>query len=298
MGRHGETGALRNDRRSLQVSMKELELAVSRIDHLFGVAWELSGKLGGRPCKSDKEFYGSHLFSGICLLGNAILRLLPPSKYYGSPRALHDDIWNLPAVAGSVRILSEYYYTFFDLAVESVNERESAFRFRLWKYSGLARRIEMLSKISSTDPAMKRIERAHSAAKSELEKDSIFQELSKDKRQNLLTGVKSSQFKWQEIVARRGLSLAFCELSYIELSQFVHANPFALEQLANFSPSNEDSFVLLTSPLRDFEIFLSLAVFDAVKLYAEIEIERPKWVFDLMYERVKFAEKFDPNMTE
>lgn len=208
-----------------------------------------SAALTGVVAPSAHASYGEQIF--VKLLAHCVaLRRLAPDPVQPMPR----DLWDLPSMSAVARCVIEAHDAFEYIAGHSVSDSERGFRIRLWELHDATRRLKVLARLRSTDPAIAGI-RAD-AARLQLALDaheylaSLPPELQAALRLRLARNDPPDfHLNRRQRCEMSGVNADWHEAITMQLSQHVHTLPFSVHQLMQFQAGTPEALRLMCQPL-------------------------------------------------
>lgn len=247
----------------LTITEKYLQ-SIADLKHVTDVAVKLSIETHGRTVESWRKQYGSYIFTKLCLHALALLKLKPEA---GAPRTGDTrQIWDITSVAVIARAIMDSYYVFFYVAIDTCNESELEFRYRLWNYHGEKQRLDMLKLLKSTNPDVVQLEKEVDALRATLVNSSFYESLTSDMQRQVRKGKKGILLSNSQLSERANIDPHYYKATFNFLSQYVHAYPFAATQLVKFRADDEDSLGIVKSIIDSSIGYLSHAIRDFIKL--------------------------------
>ena len=209
----------------------------------------VSAALAGVTLKTPQASYGEQIF--MKLLAHCIaLRRLAPDPAQAMPRELSD----LPSMSAVARCVIEAHDAFEYVAGHAVSDSERSFRIRLWELHDATRRLKILARIGSTDPAIAGI-RAD-AARLQLALDAHEYMASLPAALQAALRLRLSRNDPPDFhLSRRqrcemsGVNADWHEAITMQLSQHVHTLPFSVHQLMQFQAGTPEALRLMAQPL-------------------------------------------------
>lgn len=209
----------------------------------------VSAALTGITLTTPQASYGEQIF--VKLLAHCVaLRRLAPDPTQAMPRQLQD----LPSMSAVARCVIESHDAFEYVAGHSVNDAERSFRIRLWELHDATRRLKILARLGSTDPAIAGI-RAD-AARLQLALDahehmaSLPGELQAALRLRLARNDPPDfHLSRRQRCEMSGVDADWHEAVTMQLSQHVHTLPFSVHQLMQFQAGTPEALRLMAQPL-------------------------------------------------
>ncbi|MGQ3053149.1 MAG: hypothetical protein ACT6S0_15335 [Roseateles sp.] len=209
----------------------------------------VSAALTGVALTTPQASYGEQIF--VKLLAHCIaLRRLAPDPAQAMPR----ELWDLPSMSAVARCVIEAHDAFEYVAGHSVSDSERGFRIRLWELHDATRRLKILARIGSTDPAIAGI-RAD-AARLQLALDAhahmaaLPTELQAAMRLRLARNDPPDfHLNRRQRCELSGVDADWHEAITMQLSQHVHTLPFSVHQLRKFQAGTPEALRLMAQPL-------------------------------------------------
>lgn len=214
--------------------------AVGEIEALSESAKEL---LGNRGLHLDYLERQAHLLFGkLSLELISFLGLVPGSKHFANAEGRE---WDFSSTAVLGRQLLEDCRTFVYLLEPKLLVEQMEFRKLVWQYHSDKERAKIadlygylsapLGPKDSPIPGLKRqAEVRIPELKKAIEEHPCFVHLNKTLQARILKGKESFVIHKSAILSRLGITKSFYDGPYANLSNFVHASEFSLEQLPKF----------------------------------------------------------------
>lgn len=218
---------------------------------------------------SDKpEVHRALPFVGLFWLYASAMRDLLHAK-----RADGKVLWNAPALAALCRPLQDAYLSLFYFAIEKVDPHEAEFRDLLVHRHHKYKTVHLLREADQSvhEIAAKRVaaEKDFENAQQLLSNHPWFEKLP-EKTKKLIAGQHDNYlFEDRHVVWRNaGMPEALYSATFVYLSQWVHATPYALHQLADHHAESEPAAVRMNTPIGlaimcTYSVMTQLATLDA-----------------------------------
>jgi len=244
-----------------------------KLESLCKTASKLSIATSGREVSTWREAYGSHIFGKICVTGIAILKLLPKSVFYFSPKGF--EIWDISSVCVLVRSLIDTYNIFYYLIIEEVDNVELEFRFVLWNLHSETERLKMLELSKSKSEKLEKIRKDIESFKEKLKDNKFYQRLDLKERRKYYAGEKGIFLKNTDISRNAGINPDYYKSIYKYLSQYVHTYPFSISQITQFKASDTESQKLFEPIIEYCTGYLGLSIRDFLKKFPDQSVNTP-----------------------
>ena len=226
----------------------------------------LSDENAGRKT-SDRKYWGSIIFSKICLTAIGVLRFLPDSVFYTRTNNL--EIWDISSICILSRSLIDAYYVFFYLAIDNISDDEFTFRLILWELHSVCERLSMLklikSKISAIPDLIQEIDRL----KERLKHNAYYRELRTGKKDKFISGKYGLSLDRNQISKKVGINVDYANMIYKDLSQYVHSYTISISVLNKLKPGSPDFFRLATTIICHCICYMWLSIRDFQRLFPD-----------------------------
>lgn len=252
-------------------------------ESLCQTANNLSIATGGREVSSQREEYGSHIFGKICVTGIAILKLLPKSVFYSSPKDL--QIWDISSVCILARSLIDTYNIFHYLIIQEVDNVELEFRFVVWNLHSEAERLKMLELSKSKSEKLAKIRQDIEGFKVKLKNNKFYQRLDLKEQRKYYSGEKGVFLKNTDISRNAGINPDYYKSIYKYLSQYVHTYPFSISQITQFNASDTESQKLFEPIIEYSTGYLGLSIRDFLKIFPDQSVNIPPEITQIIEDR-------------
>jgi len=236
------------------------------LDNICQVMLRLSKSTTGRNT-SERGYYGSIIFSKLCLSAIAVQKFLPESKHFSKYNNL--EIWDLHSICTLIRTIIDSYNMFFYLLIDDINNDEFNFRVLLWKLHSECERFRFLKLLESTSNKIGDIKNDITTLRSDLINNNYFQLLKDKEKAGFLSGRRCFSISRAQIAKSAGISPKYAKLVYDYLSQYVHTYSFSVMDLRKFRPSDSNSLRLLSTSVDYCIGYLCHVVKDFVAIYPD-----------------------------
>ena len=209
----------------------------------------VSATLTGVPLTAVHATYGEQIF--VKLLAHCIaLRRLAPDPVQAMPR----ELWELPSMSAVARCVIEAHDAFEYIAGHPVSDSERSFRIRLWELHDATRRLKILARIGSTDPAIAGIRADAARLQVALDAHAHMATLPAELQATLRLRLARNDPPDFHLSRRQrcemsGVDADWHEAVTMQLSQHVHTLPFSVHQLMNFQAGTPEALRLTAQPL-------------------------------------------------
>lgn len=195
--------------------------ALTEYDDLFVRSTVLSRACMGIKSPTNQHYWGSVLFTRLCVLAASLIFLLPRSRW--SVKRL--DHWDLTSAATLTRNIIECYFNFYYLCVEIKDDNEEwRCRWNLLNLHDCTSRIQLFSLIKDEEEV-----NGFKAQREELVKrllaNAFFNSLPEKRRNHLLKGDKAYLCSLEDMAEKKGISRDNFKYMYKFLSIQTHSFP-------------------------------------------------------------------------
>lgn len=209
----------------------------------------VSAALTGLRLSSAHASYGEQIF--VKLLAHCVaLRRLAPDPQQAPPQ----ELWDLPSMSAVARCVIEAHDAFEYIAGQAVTAAERSFRIRLWELHDATRRLKILARIGSTDPAVAGIRADAARLQLALEAHECLASLPAEQQAALRLRLRRNDPPDFHLSRRQrceasGVDADWHEAVTMQLSQHVHTLPFSVHQLMQFQAGTPEALRLMAQPL-------------------------------------------------
>lgn len=247
---------------------------------LSDLAISISKYTHGREVESWKLEYGSYTFTKICLHTVSLRKILPPMKSNSNNPGY--EFWDISSIASLIRSIIDTYYAFYYLSVDERSDEEDLLRKLIWDYHGEKQRLDLLTKIRSSNPAVIELKSYTENLKKKIEENDNFKKLNSNQKKQIIKGKVALLLTNSEISARVGIDSNYYKANFNSLSAYTHAHPFAVSQLSNFRAGSNEALNLINSKLQTCTGYICHAVNDMVKLFPDQNTKIDHITFELI----------------
>lgn len=248
-------------------SVKHYREVLDQLDQITESAISISNALNGLQTNDWREYYGSIVFTKLCLHAKSFRKLCPKVNEDGEINM--DEMWDLPSMCAISRAIIDTYYVLYYLAIENISTEENNFRKHLWHYHSEKSRQKGLEKIKSTDPRLKKLKEEIERHKKLLLETKIYQELEKHEQKSIRKGRVAVKLSNTEISKRAGIDPGYYKSTFDLFSSYVHTHPLALSQLMKFHADNQNSLNLINTTIKHSVAFIAHSVRDMTNKFQD-----------------------------
>ena len=261
----------------------------------------MSSEMTGQDC-NEREEYGSHVFSKICMHAIAIQKIIPYSRYNQNP---NEQIWDLASLPALIRDLVETYYHYFYIMMEKVSDDEINFRFDILKYHSHSERLRMVKQRIPKSTAIQELEDDKAAAKQKVIDNPLCQippEIDKEINPELYKkldrlykkirkGEKAVLKSDKQLNKAANINENYYKSMYKYLSQFTHTTKFSIDQIGAFRHFEDEHKILFIEMLNYAINYLALSIRDFAKSF-DLVVDKP---IQFIEESELFVKMFSPD---
>jgi hypothetical protein len=202
------------------------ETYLKKYDDLVSAATAASQGAAGRISESARHYWGSAIFTKLCVTAVSLLLLLPRNSRVIGPF----EHWDFGAVASLVRNLIECYFTFFYLCVDQVSDEEYNCRWNPFNLHDCLSRKRMFESLGSKEESVGFDEQSKELQE-RLLRNSHFRSLDEKKRKEFLKDKTAFLLSQDEIFGRLGEDISHFRGMYRFLAVHVHALPMSFYRM-------------------------------------------------------------------
>jgi hypothetical protein len=211
---------------------------------LTAAAIEVSKITSGKVVSEQRYEYASYIFTNICLICDAVLRIHPESGFYC--HIADQSICNLPAIAALSRVLMEATVNLYYFGVEEIPMYEREARFLRAELHEIVERCAMVSAIRSSKAYCNKLADGDCRRKDyydnkcvkclsvgrQLLQNKYFLQLQSSQQKDILKKNASSLLSRRDMYIRAGISESNTIGDYRYFSAYTHSSKFAMGQIA------------------------------------------------------------------
>lgn len=219
---------------------------VAEFDALHGYAMQVSSALIGQTVVEAHRQYANQIFVKLLAHGLSLRRLSPdPSQ------RSQQELWDLSSTSAIARSLIEAYDALVYVSGVDVDARELEFRLRLWELHDVSRRARMLEHIGSKDPRLAQVQTSAAALKVAVMNHECFKSLTRNLQKRIEDGDPPPYRNTQRRRCQEGkIDFDYYNAITMQLSQYVHTFPFAVDQLFRFRAGGYEELRKMSLPLQ------------------------------------------------
>ncbi len=163
-------------------------------------------------------------------------------------------LWNAPALAALCRPLQEAFVSFYYFGIEAPNDEEREFRELLLARHKAYKRLDLLLRISPRTPEIEKkipeAEQQYNELHGAVTKHTMLSRVPKSMADGIRkNGDRCVAEPMDQIWLRAGMPAELYDVTFRYLSQFAHATPFAIEELAHHVADQEEGAVNMNIPV-------------------------------------------------
>jgi hypothetical protein len=250
---------------------EKYRVELRQFDAVLDHARAVSAALVGRDAPSTNATYAEQIFVKAlshCL----VMRQLAPDPKRQTP----NELWDVPSISSIGRCVIDSHDAFTYICAFGCSQAEASFRVNLWEAHDKTRRIRMLKAIGSADARLDVMLMEANEGQAKLQAHPVFATLRSELKQKINAGDPPPyHLSKKEICAAAGVDYEYYTAVTMQLSQYVHAYPFAVRQMFHFRAGEPDSLGLMALPLQFTLPFLGRLTDGMRALFPRLTPEAP-----------------------
>jgi len=222
----------------------------------------VSEQVGKEP-KSKFDVYGERIFVKLPCHGITLREISPsPGTRSGN------ELWDISSSYAIARALIESFDALSYISLGSADEQEREFRLLFWKLHAEARRLDMLSKIGSTNPEYEEVRLEMERLRNQV----LGHKCITNCKSNIVFNIQKGKYQPYHLTQKErniasGINHEFHNAVTMHLSSHVHTHPFSVQQIVEFKAGSPECIGLMGIALQYSSAFLSVAIIGMRNLF-------------------------------